>query len=115
MGGCVTCVNGGGQLVIVIFHSVTLVNNHVFPSQLTQNGFFSDNILISGHQDIESSGPDLTRNSSPLIGCSLKSKLQRRFFEDFLGCCKESIIGWEPVSIVHYTRPKSSIKQPTPS
>ena len=55
MGGCVTCVNGGGQLVIVIFHSVTLVNNHVFPSQLTQNGFFSDNILISGHQDIETS------------------------------------------------------------
>ena len=28
---------------------------------------------------------------------------------------KAFIIGWEPVSIVHYTRPGSSIKRPTPN
>ena len=36
--------------------------------------------------------------------------------EDFGGAlCKEFIIGREPVSIVHYTRPGSNIKQPTPN
>ena len=40
--------------------------------------------------------------------------LKPRFFEDFGGgLFKESIIGWEPVSINNYTRPGSSIKQPT--
>ena len=28
--------------------------------------------------------------------------------------CKESIIDWEPVLIVHHKMPGSSIKQPTP-
>ena len=32
-----------------------------------------------------------------------KAELQRRFFKDLGGCCKESIIGWKPVTIVHYT------------
>ena len=37
-------------------------------------------------------------------------------FEDFVGgLCKESTIGQEPVSIIHYTRPGSSIKWPTPN
>ena len=32
--------------------------------------------------------------------------------KDFrVGLIKECIIGWEPVSIVHYNRPRSSIKQ----
>ena len=37
-------------------------------------------------------------------------------FEDFVGgLCKESPIGQEPVSIIRYTRPGSSIKWPTPN
>ena len=40
--------------------------------------------------------------------------LQQRVFEDFRGgLCKEPIIGQEPVPIVHYIRPESSIKWPT--
>ena len=39
------------------------------------------------------------------------AELQRRFFEDL--CVTDgSIIGREPVYIVHYTRPESSVKQP---
>ena len=46
----------------------------------------------------------------------LVSELKQRFYEDFGGgLSNESIIGLEPVSIVHYTRPGSSIKQPTPN
>ena len=39
-----------------------------------------------------------------------------KIFEDFGGALNNAFIrGWEPVSIVHYTRPGSSIKQPTPN
>ena len=37
-----------------------------------------------------------------IIQVIMGAELQWRFFEDFVGgICKESIIGWEPVSIVH--------------
>ena len=46
----------------------------------------------------------------------LGAELKKRFFEDFGGgLCKESTIGPEPVSIIHYTRPGSSIKLPNPN
>ena len=42
------------------------------------------------------------------------TELQREFLKDFGGgLCKGFIEGHDPVSIVHYTRPGSSIKRPT--
>ena len=45
----------------------------------------------------------------------LEAELQRRLFEIFGGRFKESILGRETESIVHYTWPGSSIKQPIPN
>ena len=46
----------------------------------------------------------------------LVSVLQQGSFEDLCGGLSNgSILVWEPVSIVHYTRSGSSIKQPTPN
>ena len=43
-----------------------------------------------------------------------QSRVATKIFESFRGVfCKEFIIVREPVSIVHYTRPGSSIKWPT--
>ena len=55
--------------------------------------------------------PELQRKSSKILEeCSVKSLLE-------VGSLYQSstTIGLEPVSIVHYTRPRSIIKQPTPN
>ena len=45
-----------------------------------------------------------------------RSELQRRSSKVLERLCKDFlIVGWETVLIVHYTRPGSSIKQPTPN
>ena len=44
------------------------------------------------------------------------NRVATKIFEGFgEALFKEFIMGWEPVSIVHYTRPGSSIKRPTPN
>jgi len=44
---------------------------------------------------------------------ALQTRVAKKIFEDFGGTlCKEFIIGQEPVSIVHYTRPGTSINHP---
>ena len=53
----------------------------------------------------------LHRNKAD-AGCGFP-ELQPRFFKDFGGgLCYGSIIGQEPVSIVHFTRPECSMKRP---
>ena len=42
----------------------------------------------------------------------VSSRVAMKIFEDFGGAlCKEFIIGWEPVSIFHYTRPGTCINR----
>ena len=44
------------------------------------------------------------------------TKVATKIFKDFGGALNKALIrGLEPVSIDHYTRPGSSIKQPTPN
>ena len=44
----------------------------------------------------------------------LETELQQWYLEDlFGGLCNRSLIGWKPVSIVHYIRLRFSIKQST--
>ena len=43
---------------------------------------------------------------------SCQAELQRSFFEEFGGgLFKGTILGWKPVSIVHYTRPVAQPKR----
>ena len=47
--------------------------------------------------------PELRQDASNRV-----PELQRKFFKDILGClCKESMMGQEPVSIIHYTMLRS--------
>ena len=55
--------------------------------------------------------PELRQDASNRV-----PELQRKFFEDIWGwLCKESMIGREPVSIIHYTMLGSSSNLATPN
>lgn len=42
-----------GQLGLGVFHSVTFINDHMDPSDFTQNGAVFDDIFKRGQQDLE--------------------------------------------------------------
>ena len=43
---------------MVVLHAVTLVNNHVLPPDLGQEGLVLDDVLVSGDQSVELARPD---------------------------------------------------------
>ena len=41
------------QFTLDVFHSVTLINDHVYPLDLAENRSFLDNVLVSRQADLE--------------------------------------------------------------
>ena len=51
-----------GQFAMVVFHSVTLVDDHVLPLQFCKHSLVLDNILVSREKYVEFSGSHLGLN-----------------------------------------------------
>lgn len=44
------------QLTVPVLHSMSLVNDHIFPLNLTEKRFVFHNIVVSSYEDIELAG-----------------------------------------------------------
>ena len=75
-------------------------------------GKLATKALTAASRETTNFVPEVRFSSSKLA--AFRIRVETKIFKDFGGTlCVEFIIGWEPVSIVHYTRTGSSIKWPT--
>ena len=88
------CVQNLSQFAVMILHSVTLVNDHVFPLDLGQHSLILNNILVSSQQHIKLGGLHLVLNGATSLGRAFvgKDNNTRRplfHFQSPIGKCRQ--------------------------
>ena len=58
--GGVAGVDGEGQLVVMILHPVSLVNNHELPPEFCQDSLVLNDVLVGGNKGIKLTRSNLT-------------------------------------------------------
>ena len=67
------CVQSLSQFAVMVFHSMTFVNNETLPSDFSQGRFVLHDVLISCNENIELVRSNLVAQSTPVLGVALIS------------------------------------------